>query len=82
MVDEIVRAPASSFFVLCLLGTQVCKWIAMSLGMVGQDWPHRYSELLSNGGIYLSGPIRHPTQKTYFWHGRYNIKHDSSKKRS
>lgn len=40
--------------------------------MVGQDWPDRYSELLSSRGIDLSGLIRHPTQKTYFWHGRYS----------
>lgn len=42
------------------------------VGMVGQDWPDRYSELLSSRGIDLSGLIRHPTQKTYFWHGRYS----------
>jgi hypothetical protein len=38
----------------------------MSLGIVGQDWPDRYSELLSKRGIDLSGPIRHPTQQTCF----------------
>jgi len=41
----------------------------MSLGMVGQDWPDRYSELLSSRGIDRLGPIQHPTQKTFFGTG-------------
>jgi sugar/nucleoside kinase (ribokinase family) len=42
------------------------------VGMVGKDWPDRYSQLLADRGIDLTGLIQHPTNDTYFWHGRYS----------
>jgi cytidine kinase len=41
------------------------------VGMVGKDWPARYSELLASRNIDLSGLVRNTNENTYFWHGRY-----------
>jgi sugar/nucleoside kinase (ribokinase family) len=41
------------------------------VGIVGKDWPDRYSQLLSDRGIDLSGVVRDESKNSYFWHGRY-----------
>ncbi len=41
------------------------------VGIVGKDWPDRYSQLLLERGIDLSGVSHDSERNTYFWHGRY-----------
>ena len=41
------------------------------VGIVGKDWPDRYSQLLADRGIDLSGVVRDEVKNSYFWHGRY-----------
>ena len=41
------------------------------VGIVGKDWPDRYSQLLTARGIDLSGVVHSPDKNSYFWHGRY-----------
>jgi cytidine kinase len=42
------------------------------VGIVGKDWPDRYSQLLSQRGIDLSGLECDAERNSYFWHGRYS----------
>lgn len=41
------------------------------VGVVGEDWPQEYTQLLQQRNIDISGLVTVPGGKTFRWHGRY-----------
>jgi len=42
------------------------------VGVVGDDFPQDYRQMLLDGGVDLDGLEVDPEGKTFFWHGRYH----------
>lgn len=42
------------------------------VGVIGEDFPPSYRQLLHDRGIDLTGLVTKPGGKTFYWHGRYH----------